>query len=64
MISTRPSVTLDGLYCRKDAAAALGIAPSTLHRYTKQGIIKASTRRTGARVWKGSEIVKLWNIIY
>lgn len=65
MIATRPHVQPDGLYCRKDAAAALGINPSTLHRYTEQGVIKAGTRKgTGRRVWRGADIIKLWNIIY
>ena len=65
MISTRPLVKPDGLYSRKDAAAALGINPSTLHRYTEQGVIKAATRKgTGKRVWRGEDILKLWYIIY
>lgn len=65
MTSTRPSVNPDGLYSRKEAASALGINPSTLHRYTEQGVIKAATRRgTGKRVWRGDDILKLWYIIY
>lgn len=65
MICTRPQVSPEGMYSRKEAAAALGINPSTLHRYTEQGIIKAATRRaTGKRVWKGADILKLWYLIF
>lgn len=65
MIATRPQVNPDGLYSRKEAAQALGINPSTLHRYTEQGVIKASTRKgTGKRVWRGEDIIRLWLYIY
>lgn len=65
MTTTRPDVTLNGLYSRKEAAKALGINTSTLHRYTERGLIKARTRRaTGERVWKGEDIIKLWMITY
>lgn len=64
MISTRPQVSTDGLYSRKEAAEALGINTSTLHRYTEKGVIKAKTRRTGERVWKGEDIIRLWYYVY
>lgn len=65
MIATRPDVTLNGLYSRKEAAKALGINTSTLHRYTERGLIKAHYRRTtNERVWKGEDIIKLWNYCY
>ena len=64
MIATRPAVNPEGLYSRKEAAAALGINTSTLHRYTEKGVIKARTRRTGERVWRGQDIIRLWNYIY
>lgn len=64
MISTRPQVSPDGLYSRKEAAEALGINTSTLHRYTEKGVIKAKTRRTGERVWKGEDIIRLWYYVY
>lgn len=65
MIATRPQVSPEGLYSRKEAAEALGINTSTLHRYTEKGVIKASTRKgTGKRVWRGRDIIRLWLIIY
>lgn len=64
MISTRPQVNPDGLYSRKEAAEALGINTSTLHRYTEKGVIKAKTRRTGERVWKGEDIIRLWYYVF
>ena len=65
MTSTEPKVKADGWYNRKEASEALGIAPSTLHSYTEQGFIKAGARRCSTRrYWKGSEILKLWRIIY
>lgn len=65
MTATRPLVEPDGYYQLKEASLALAINPSTLHRYTQQGLCKASVRRAnGRRIWKGSELLKLWNYIY
>lgn len=48
-----------------DAAAALQISPTTLHRYTEQGLIKARVRKAnGRRVWKGADLINLWRFIY
>lgn len=65
MITTRPEVKPDALYQQGEAAAALGIAPSTLHRYTADGLVKSAVRRTnGRRVWEGADLLKLWYFVY
>lgn len=65
MIATEPRVTPTGLYEAKAAAEALGISRQTLHSYTRQGLLAASIRKTnGRRVWRGSELIRIWRIIY
>jgi len=65
MTSREPHINPSDLYQLKEAAAILGVAQSTLHRYEKEGICKASIRRTnGRRVWKGSELIRCWRTIY
>lgn len=65
MITTEPRVNPDGLYESRQACAALAIAASTLNKYTALGYCKASTRRcNGRRIWKGSELIRLWRFIY
>ena len=65
MTHTRPQVAPDGLYQLKEAAAALQVDKSTLLRYTQRGLCKATIRRcNGFRIWKGSELLKLWYYIY
>lgn len=65
MTTTRPNVKPEALYQLGEAATLLGIGQSTLHRYTERGLCKASIRRSnGRRVWKGAELLKLWNIVY
>jgi len=65
MTTTQPEISPSGLYGAKEAAEALKIDRSTLHRYTKAGICKATTRRaSGRRVWKGSELLRLWYYCY
>lgn len=65
MITTEPKVDPNGLYQMGDAAKALQIAPSTLHRYTEAGLVKPRVRRSnGRRVWKGIDLITLWRIIY
>lgn len=61
MTTTRPDINPEGLYELKDAAAALAISRSTLHRMTERGDIKARVRRVnGHRIWKGSDLIRLW----
>lgn len=65
MITSKPDITPDGYYQMNAAAQALQISRTSLHRYTEKGIIKASVRRVnGRRIWKGSELLKLWYYIY
>lgn len=65
MTTTRPQVAPDGYYQLKEAAAALQVDKSTLLRYTQRGLCKASFRKVnGFRIWKGSELLKVWYTIY
>ena len=64
MTSTRPNVQPDELYQAKQAAQLLDIAPSTLYRYTNAGLLRCSTRKcNGRRIWKGSELLRIWFVI-
>lgn len=65
MTTIEPNVSPTALYEAKATCEALGITPSTLSRYYRSGYIKADVRRVnGRRVYKGSEIIKLWRIVY
>lgn len=47
-------------YCRKEAAAAIGVSTDTLDRYTKQGKIVAHVKKVNdRRWWRGSDLIRL-----
>ena len=65
MINTSPSVDPKGRYELKAASAALGISRSTLLRWTQQGYLKCSIRKSNKRkVWAGEDLIKFWKSVY
>lgn len=65
MISDEPKVNPSGRYGVTMAAKLLGVSTSTVYRYESAGYMKAKTRRaTGRKFYEGSEIIKVWRIIY
>lgn len=65
MTPTKPNVVPAGLYGRQQTMDALGISSSGLYKYTEQGKLPAQTRRAnGRKVWRGQDIINLWNQIY
>ena len=61
MISTSPTVIPTARYELRYVAKALGVAPSTVLRWTRQGKMHCSFRKTNhRRVWTGSEIIRIW----
>ena len=57
------SIKPDAIYELKEAAAALGVSPSTIHRWTHRGLIICRYRRINKRrVWSGRELIKAWKL--
>lgn len=64
MCEERPAIPQSGIYGAKRAAELLGISRSTLYEYTKQGLVKAHTRKCSGRLfWLGIDLLTLWNIV-
>ena len=61
MVNTTPNVNPDGRYELKAASEALGIDRTTLCRYRRDGLIKATVRRSNKRaIYSGAEIIRFW----
>ena len=69
MTTTEPKVNPAGLYELKEAAAALGVAPSTVTRAANnldrdRGLTYRIRRSNGHRVFKGQDIINYWRLTY
>lgn len=65
MTNTQPNVHPDNYYSRNEAAQALHVDTKTLDRYTDSGAIKCFVRKcNNRRVWKGSDIINCWRLMY
>ncbi len=65
MINSLPSVDPKGVYELKAASESLEVSKSTLLRWTQQGFIRCSIRRSNKRkVWTGEAIIKFWKSMY
>jgi predicted site-specific integrase-resolvase len=63
MTPLQPDVLYNCRYDTKSTCSKLGIGRSTLHRYRRAGLIKASYHRANLRpYYTGSEIIRLWNM--
>lgn len=61
MINTTPNVEPTGRYELKAAAEALGVDRSTILRYTNQGLLKCTIKRSNhRRCWTGAELIRFW----
>lgn len=69
MTSTEPRVNPAGLYELKEAAEALGVAPSTLTRAANstdrdRSIAYRVRRANGHRVFRGQDIINYWRLTF
>lgn len=56
---------INARYELKAAADILGVSKSTVLRWTRQGLLKCSIRRSnGRRVWTGAELLRFWRADY
>lgn len=60
MTNEIPQVNATGRYGIAATCAALQIDRTTLWRYSKRGLIIPSFHKTGAKFYKGSEIIRFW----
>lgn len=64
MVNYEPPVSVGRRYTIEETSSLLGIHRHTLRRYTKQGKIKCSIRRSDNRkFYSGREIVRFWKAI-
>ena len=65
MVPTLPDIEMNSRYELKDVAAILGVSPSTIHRWTRKGLMICQYRRANnRRVWTGKEIMRIWKAFY
>ena len=60
MVCERPPVVESNRYNKTQAAKILGIARTTLNRYSDMGLIKFKVGRNGRSKCLGSEIIRCW----
>ena len=64
MIQTEPIVNPNGKYELRHASEVLQVSKSTILRWTSQGLMRCSVRRTnGRKVWTGADIIRAWRSI-
>lgn len=62
MIAEKPNIDPNGRYSVYQAAAALGVNPTTVYRYINRGILKPRRHAaTGFIRFLGSELLRLWS---
>lgn len=65
MTNILPPVDPKGNYELKAASEALCVSKSTLLRWTQQGFIRCSIRKSNKRkVWSGEALIKFWKSVY
>ena len=64
MIAEPPQVDAKGLYTAAQAAQALGVSKRTVYRWESEGRLRLYVRKgTGRRVYKGSDLLRLWGAV-
>ena len=65
MTTTRPQIDPNGLYESAAACKALGVSRQYLSSKARSGQIAYKVRRSnGRRIYKGSDLMKLWLWVY
>lgn len=64
MVNSKPDLGDNSFFELREAAAVLGVSKSTIQRWTNEGLLKCSIRKTNRRkVWSGQELVKAWTMM-
>ncbi len=63
MIRTMPKVDKKARYAAVDVVNILQISRATLRRYVQRGYIPFELNISGRKIFKGNDVLHLWNAI-
>lgn len=64
MVNSKPDLCDNSFFELREAATVLGVSKSTIQRWTTEGFLKCSIRKTNRRkVWSGQELIKVWKMM-
>ena len=65
MVNNEPQIDSAAIFELRDAARIIGVNPSTITRWTVRGLLTCRIRKVnGRRVWRGSELLRVWRMLY